>query len=469
MHTSPTERPGSGDAGGLNVHVDALGRRLSALGWDVEILTRRTRTQQSDIRLTGLGGASSAATEGSGPLVRFLNAGGPGPIAKEELPAVTREFGEAIRRLGRFDVVHSHYWLSAAAAIPIAAETGAPHILSLHTVAALKNHHLAPGQPPEPANRIRQEARIARESQAMIASTKIERNALIEYYGVDPARVWLIEPGVDAALFHPVSGPLSDPVSGPLSGPLGRPVSDPLSTPVSHPVGDPASDSESSPGSDAVSGSAGNSASSTGGDPATRPDVLVVGRVQPLKRQDLAVRAIARIHPWARPRLILVGEASGPESGYPSHLRRLVADLGLERDVVFAGAESRPDVAGRIARASIVLVPSASETYGLVALEAAASGVPVIATDVTGLRESVIDGVTGILIPRADDPAAEEGQWATTIAGLLGDARRRQRLRRSALDHARQHTWETTARKTSEVYERALAAASLGRTGGAET
>jgi D-inositol-3-phosphate glycosyltransferase len=423
MHTSPTEKPGSGDAGGLNVQVDALGRWLSALGWDVEILTRRTRSGQADMRLTGPGGGNSATNHNSAPLVRFLDAGAPGPIAKENLPAVTREFGEAIRRLGRFDIMHSHYWLSAVAAIPIATQTGTPHILSLHTVAALKNHHLAPGQPLEPVNRIRQEARIAQESQAVIASTKIERNALIEYYRVDPARVRLIEPGVDATLFHPIGDPAGDPAG--------------------NSAGDPA----------------GNSA----GDPAARPDVLVVGRVQPLKRQDLAIRAIARIQSSMRPRLLLVGEASGPESGYPGHLRRLVAELGLERDVIFAGAESRHNVAERMARASLVLVPSASETYGLVALEAAASGVPVIATDVTGLRESVINGVTGILIPRADDPEAEERQWAATIVGLLGDARMRERIRRSALAHARGRTWEATARKTSEVYEAVTATASHSR------
>lgn len=391
MHTSPTDRPGSGDAGGLNVYVRELGDRLVAAGWEVEILTRRVASDQP-----------RALRSAGGALVRFLDAGPSGPVTKEQLPDRVRAFADRLAALEPFQVYHSHYWLSAAAAGPVAAAEGAPHVLSLHTIAALKNRHRAPGQPAEPMTRVRRESALARGAAAVLASTRAERDALIAEYRVDAHRIDVIEPGVDLGIFHPRH-------------------------------------------SAAVAGSR------------DTPTVLIVGRVQPLKRQDLAIRALARLPPARRPQLVLVGDASGPGGGYPDHLRGLVETLGLGASVVFAGAESRDRVAERMADAALVLIPSASETYGLVALEAAASGVPVIATDAAGLRDSVADGVTGLLVPRAADPAVEEAAWADRMMGLLADHRWRRRLGQAGIARASVRTWEETARRTAEVYGRVIA------------
>lgn len=433
MHTSPMDAPGFGDAGGLNVHVRALGGQLSALGWDVEILTRRTGSQQPE----------SVRTD-DGVLVRYLEAGPTAVVPKEELPRVVNAFATSIDGLAPFDIYHSHYWLSGAAVQASMKAQSAPHVLSLHTVGALKNRHLAPGQPPEPAARLRDESRLARGAAAVIAATDAERDALAELYGVDAARIEVIEPGVDVTLFHPRSrldelDGVREAVIGAVIGAVIDVEHDAVRDGVSERPDDGAPDRVRDDMLHEVAG-----------------DLLVVGRVQPLKRQDLAIRALSRIDPAHRPRLILVGDVSGPSGGYPEHLRALVAARGLETDVVFAGAESRDRVAERMSAAAIVLIPSASETYGLVALEAAASGTPVIATASAGLLDSVDDGITGILVPRSKDPVEEEWAWASGIVRVVSDRSLWERLSRSAIARASDRTWEATAQRTAAIYERAL-------------
>ncbi|HEX3724236.1 MAG TPA: glycosyltransferase [Nitrolancea sp.] len=448
------DAPGFGDAGGLNVHVRALGGQLSALGWDVEILTRRTGSQQPE----------SLRTD-DGVLVRYLEAGPTAMVPKEELPRVVNAFATSIDSVAPFDIYHSHYWLSAAAVQASMKAQSAPHVLSLHTVGALKNRHLAAGQPSEPAGRLRDEGRLARGAAAVIAATDAERDALAELYGVDAARIEVIEPGVDVTLFHPRSR--LDVIDGAREAVIDAVIEaahDAARDGVSDRTreGAPHRGREGAPDRRRTRDGSGDNVN----DDMLREvagDLLVVGRVQPLKRQDLAIRALSRIDPPHRPRLILVGDVSGPSGGYPEHLRALVAARGLETDVVFAGAESRDRVAELMAASAVVLIPSASETYGLVALEAAASGIPVIATASAGLFDSVDDGTTGILVPRSEDPVEEEWAWASRIVRVVSDRPLWERLSRSAIARASDRTWEATARRTAAVYERALQERSLLR------
>jgi D-inositol-3-phosphate glycosyltransferase len=394
LHTSPLDPPGAGDAGGLNVTVSALADQLSGIGWEVEILTRRTDAgQPTEVRMPG------------GALVRFIDAGAPAPMPKEQLTAITREFRESVARLASFDVFHSHYWLSAEAVLPVARAQDAPHVLSLHTVAALKNARRAPNEDPEPAARLVAERTLCGDSDAVIASSRAEREAIVDYYEVDPSRVHVIEPGVDTALFAPL-GHSAD-VGGASSG-----------------------DRDEQP---------------------ARSEVLVVGRIQPLKGQAVAIRALALIPREIRPRLALAGGSSGPHDGYLASLHRLVADNGLHDDVVFLGALSREQVAARMRRARLVLVPSSSETFGLVALEAAASGVPVVASRVAGLEDSVVDGSTGVLVTAGDVTA-----WAKAISSLLVDDEQRSALARGAADFGRGHSWHESALAISALYRRLI-------------
>jgi len=385
LHTSPLETPGRGDAGGMNVVVRALADELARGGHRVEVLTR----------------AASARDIGrvevleSGASVRFLTAGDPAPMAKEDLPGITGDFGRMVCELPRFDVLHSHYWLSGRAALPAARETGAAHVLSLHTVAVVKNARLATGDTPEPQLRLDAERMLSCRSDAVVASTRSERDAIVAAYGARPSAVEVIPPGVDTGVFRPCAERIGD-----------------------------------SPAS-----------------------VLVVGRIQPLKGQDLAIRALGLLPRGIRPRLIIAGEVSGAgNERYRAELDRLIDARGLRGDVEFVGALPRPELARLIARSTLVIVPSHSETYGLATLEAAACGVPVVAAAAPGLVDSVRAGASGVLVPGRD-----ERVWAAAIERLLRDPSRRAVMAQASLALARAHTWRATAARLASLYERVRA------------
>ncbi|AYG03530.1 glycosyltransferase [Gryllotalpicola protaetiae] len=380
LHTSPLDTPGRGDAGGMNVVVRALADELARAGHRVEVLTRAASV--ADV--------GRLDTLDSGACVRYLTAGEPAALDKAALPGVTGEFGRALRELPPFDVLHSHYWLSGRAALPVARDTGAAHVLSLHTVAVVKNARLAAGDAAEPQLRIDAERMLARRSDAVVTSTRSERDAVVAAYGASPRDVEVIPPGVDTELFRPAAGP--------------------------------------------------------------RSGVIVIGRIQPLKGQDLAIRAVSRLAPGIRPHLSIAGEVSGAGSErYRAELERLVEARGLRADVSFVGALPRDELAARIARCALVLVPSRSETYGLVTLEAAACGVPVVAAAAPGLIDAVRAGATGVLVPGRD-----ERTWAAAIERLLRDPAWRAVMAQASVAHARAHSWKSAARRLGNLYRQTI-------------
>lgn len=421
LHTSPLETPGQGDAGGMNVVVRALADELARAGHHVEVLTRAASVAE----------VKRVVTLESGARVRFLEARDPAPLAKEQLPGVTGEFGRMLARLPRFDVLHSHYWLSARAALPVARDTRAAHVLSLHTVAAVKNARLAPGEAPEPALRVDAERMLACRSDAVVASTRSERDAVVAAYGASPQAVHVIAPGVDTEVFWPGAG---------LHSALRAESAGKRSALRAESAGKhSALRAESAGGARVDSPRSGE----------WRPTVAVVGRVQPLKAQDLAIRAVSLLPPGIRPRLLVVGEASGAGGErYRAELERLITARGLEADVGFVGALPRAELAQLIGRCTLVLVPSHSETYGLITLEAAACGVPVVAAAAPGLVDSVRDGVTGVLVAERSERA-----WAAAIEGLLRDPTRRAAMAQASVAHARAHTWRAAAGKLATLYE----------------
>ena len=391
LHTSPLAVPGTGDAGGLNVYTVALAEALAQLGQDVELLTRRTSDELPPVSFTA-----------AGVPVRFLRAGPPHPVRKEELPAIVGRFQSELSELPRYDVLHSHYWLSGLAALPVATMQHAAHIQSLHTVAALKNIERAPGDEAEPEARLNSERLLVTRSAATIASTEAERRAILREYGARDDRVHTIAPGVDTALFHPESG-----------------------------------DGVTPPGRETSSAE-------------TEPFLLTLGRVQPLKGYDLAIRALAAIARERRPRLVIAGSPTPGAERYAEGLRALSDELGVSECVDFVGAQTREQAAALMRRASLLLLPSHSETFGLVALEAAASGTPVVTSRASGMALSVSDGVSGVLVD-GRDPV----QWAATIIRLLGDPVALGRLSLSAADYGARHSWLHTAQKTLALYRKA--------------
>ena len=380
LHTSPGADPGSGDAGGMNVVVRHQAIALGALGHEVEVLTRRSSPDQPDV-----------ADLAPGVVLRALSAGPPEVVAKGRHEEFVPEFAERLRGLGPWDVVHGHHWFSGVAALPVARERGVPYLQSYHSIAADPSTPLSHGERPESPGRLAGEARLARESDLVVAISEAEARTVAERLRGAAEHVVVVPPGVDADVFTP-------------------------------------------------------------GARALPPYVLAAGRLEPLKGPDLALRALAALPGTTRPRLVIAGGASSEHAGYEAELHRLADELGLTAQVDFVGPQTRGGLAELLRRASVVVVPSHSETYGLVALEAAASGTPVVAADAGGLHEAVVDGVTGTVV--AD---REPATWGAALSRYHDDPARAATTARAAREHALDRPWSRSAAELEAVYRRALA------------
>jgi len=390
MHTSPSTPAGTGDAGGMNVALLATALELASRGVEVDLLTRAA-------------GEPAATLLAPGVTQYELMAGPRGALPKSELSHYSDEFGEGIARLierddRRYDVIHSHYWLSGIASLPVALEFGLPFVQSFHTIGAMKNRRLAPGDTPESERRVLSERFLAGQADAIIAGSSAEVTSLIDQVGAPPEKIWVIPPGVDTALFTPGKSVAAAAVRERLGIGPGRPV------------------------------------------------LAVVGRVQPLKGQDLAIRSLAALSS-PRPVLAIVGSPTPGAENFKSGLRELADTLGVTDDVRFVGALERDGIADLLAMSALTLLPSHSETFGLVALESAASGTPVIGSRSTGLVESISDGESGLLLPNRDPEV-----WAAGISGLLANPARLLQLSTTARDHAEKFSWGTAAASLLGVY-----------------
>lgn len=411
VHTSPLEQPGTGDAGGMNVYITELSRALAESGAEVEIFTRRTSS-----------GQPAVVEVGEGILVRHITAGPFEGLDKNDLPGQLCYFSagvlrtEAARTEGWYDVVHSHYWLSGQAGMLAADRWNVPLVHSMHTMALVKNGALAPGDQPEPSGRVIGEEQVVEVADALVANTAAEAEDLVSHYAADPTRVHVVSPGVDLETFSPHAS--------------GRAGAD---------------------GSGGADGAREATAAERAalGLPLDRKIVVFAGRVQLLKAPDVLVRALGVMadHGDELPLLVVLG---GP-SGRPTALRELQAlayQVGVSDDVLFHPAVSRSELARWFRCADLVAVPSRSESFGLVAVEAQACGTPVVAADVGGLRTAVQDGRSGVLV-HDHDPH----RWAAVLRDLLRDEERLARLSRGAVEVAARFSWATTAEQTIKVYE----------------
>jgi D-inositol-3-phosphate glycosyltransferase len=400
VHTSPLDQPGTGDAGGMNVYVVELSRRLAALGVEVDVITR---AKSSDLAPT--------VEMAPGVTVRHVTAGPFEGLAKEDLPAQLCAFTaglmriEAVREPGWYDLVHSHYWLSGQVAWLAAERWDVPLVHTMHTMAKVKNLTLAEDDAPEPMAREIGEAQVVAAADRLVANTDEEAKSLVELYDADPARVVTVPPGVDLDLFRPGSAP---------------------------------------------------AARRRLGLPADAAVLLFVGRIQPLKAPDVLLRAVARlleVKPELADRLVVavVGGLSGSGLTHPDSLTGLTAALGLSDLVRFTDPVPQPSLADWYCAADLTVVPSYSESFGLVAIESQACGTPVVATAVGGLRTAVRDGVSGVLV---ESHAPDD--YARVIGDLLTNDDRRRALGRGAITHAAGFSWSATAADMVEVYAEAL-------------
>ena len=394
VHTSPLDQPGIGDAGGMNIYVVESAQRMAAMGVSVDIFTRRTDASQPDI-----------VEISPGVRVRHFECGH-GTLTKEQLPAhingLSKEFLRIVKS-ENYDVIHSHYWLSGKVAMPAAKELGIPLIHTMHTMARVKNLNLAEGEVPEPMIRVQGETQVVAAADALIANTDAEGASLVSLYDACPDKVHVVTPGVDLYNFTPGNGR--------------------------------------------------NSARDVVELPHDALVVSFVGRIQPHKGPEVLIRATSEMikhSPMLRHKLVVnvIGGASGANTEEVDRLKELSSWLGIDDVVRFEPPVARKDLAQWYRAADLVVVPSYSESFGLVALEAQACGTPVVATAVGGLRTAVADGISGVLVD-GHDPKA----WSSIILRLLQEPQRRVLLSMGAIEHASHFGWDATARGTLDIYD----------------
>ena len=401
MHTSPLEQAGVGDAGGMNVYVVESAKRIAKAGIEVDIFTRANSSDLPDV-----------VEIADGVNVRHITAGPYQGLSKEDLPSQMCAMASELMRVeaafpkGRYDLIHSHYWISGKVAMPAAKELGIPLVHTMHTMARVKNLNLAEGETPEPMIRVQGETQVVAAAQALVANTDAEAASLVSLYDACPDIVHVVAPGVDLYTFTPGQGR--------------------------------------------------SAARAVVGLPHDSLVVTFVGRIQPHKGPEVLIRATSELvkhSPLLRNKLIVnvIGGASGANTEEVDRLKELATWLGIDDVVRFAPPVARGDLAQWYRAADLVIVPSYSESFGLVALEAQACGTPVVATAVGGLRTAVADGISGVLVD-GHDPKA----WSSVITRLLQEPQRRVLLSMGAIEHASHFGWDATARGTLDIYDQVI-------------
>jgi D-inositol-3-phosphate glycosyltransferase len=385
LHTSPLLQPGSGDSGGMNVYVREVASALAQAGVECTTYTRADRP-----------GLPPEVVVEPGHRVVHVPAG-PFDLPKEALPdeldAFTAGVLEHLVQGPGADVVHGNYWLSGVVGHRLKHALDVPLVSTFHTLARVK----AEGGDLEPAWRERAEADVIGCSDAICVSCPEEERQFRRLYGDPAGRIEIVPPAVEHAFFAP---------------------------------GDRAG------------------ARRAVGLPLDRPVLLFVGRIQPLKAPDLAIRALAALvaHPTAV--LAIVGGASGADGAvHAAAAERLAAELGVTDRVRFVPPQPHHILSSWYRAADVVVVPSRSESFGLVALEAAACGIPVVASAVGGLLNIVHDGVTGWLVE-----GREPERYARAISQILGDPGGAAAMGAAASVRARRFTWSFTAARLRRLY-----------------
>ena len=398
MHTSPLEQPGTGDAGGMNVYVHNIATQLARQGTTVDVFTRATRPSQGEI----------VEVE---PGYRVINvvAGPYEGLEKEDLPTQLAAFAGGVVQFTRandehYDLIHSHYWLSGQVGWLLADLAGVPLVHTGHTWAAVKNAYGVGGSESE-ARRIC-EQQLVDNAESLVVNTEDETAELARFYDVNPGKISVVSPGADTELFTPGTNRNTELARRHLGIPLHAKV------------------------------------------------VAFVGRLQDFKGPHVLLRAMGEVVRRGRVdgplRVIICGGASGAGSSVERY-REIADEEGLRRITRFLGPRPPEELVSIYQAADIVAVPSYNESFGLVAVEAQATGTPVVAAKVGGLPLAVVDGETGLLVD-GHEPEA----WADALEQMLVDDPTRIQMGETAVAHAARFSWAASAEQLVEVYATTL-------------
>ena len=394
MHTSPLAMPGVGNAGGMNVYLDRMARTLVTRDVDVTVFTRKTSPDQ--------GGVVEVEP---GYRVVHLPAGPVAPVPVADLVTHVSAFAAGVmdwiaEREASYDVVHSHYWLSGRTGVRVKRALDIPLANSFHTLGKVKDAARGPTEAPSSSERLLTEEEVIAESNCVIASTPYEFDDLLEHYAASPERLCVSPPGVDHHVFSP----------GDRTAARGR-----------LDLGD-------------------------------ERILLYVGRIQPHKGTHVAVEALARLpetDPDGRPIVLhIVGGASGPDGETElARIEETIRSNDLTHRVRFFDAVRHPVLADHYRSADVVIVPSRSESFGLVAAEAQACGIPVVAANTGGLPYVVNAAESGLLVDDNDPDA-----YAAAIKAIIDHDSFAERLGDGAVSFSERFSWDAAATRLLELY-----------------
>ncbi len=403
-HTCPLATLGGKDTGGMNVYVRDLTRTLGGRSIHVDVFTRSQDEHVPHV-LHDLGYGNRVVHVPAGPEI---------PLPKHDLVNYLPEFVEGIRRFAqekhiRYDILHSHYWMSGLAAASLSdLWEGTPILHMFHTLGIMKNRIARSEEEREGKYRIEGEKRILARADRIVVATEAEKAQLQWLYKGDVRKMVIIPPGVDVSRFYPI----------------------------------PRDESREFVGL-----------------PADRCMVLFVGRIEPLKGIDTLIRAMACLKSQSIDRpvylVIIGGEPDVPPdqmTGEMARLQQLCDELCIGQMVVFLGKRAQDTLPYYYSAADVVVMPSSYESFGMVALEAMACGTPVIASQVGGLAFLVRHGETGFLIPEGDHVALCEA-----LTRLLNDSTLRARLGKRAQEYAQHYCWERIANRMIHLYHDLMA------------
>lgn len=392
MHTSPLAPLGGAVSGGMNVYVRELSRKMAERGYAVDVFTRRERPD----------GPAIVETQG-GVRVAHIAAGPAAPIEKEALAAYVEAFAAGVEAFAReqglrYDLIHSHYWLSGLAGGALQRAWNVPHVVMFHTLGEAKNR--ARPTEREPLERIAAERLVARSADRIVVATSHERDLLAQRYGARPEDIAVVPCGVDLDIFHPMDKEAARKQLG-------------------------LADDERI--------------------------ILFVGRIEPLKGIDILISAAAQLHEEADFfHAVIVGGDARAETRV-RELKSLATNLGVEHHVTFVGAVDHERLPLYYSAADVCVVPSFYESFGLVAVEAMACGTPVVASRVGGLVTTVRDGETGYLVPwRCPEPFAER------LDLLLRNDELRASLGGAAREAVQRFRWSNVAEAMDGIYSELL-------------
>lgn len=390
LHSCPLQRPGQGDAGGMNVYLRDLGTAMAESGIEVVAFTRRGDEPTPDV-----------VEVVPGYRVVHVTAGPPVPMPIRDLYGLVGDFADStlawIDQSGEeFDVIHSHYWLSGWAGVLLKEKLNLPLANSFHTLGRVKDLTKRDDEQMSEVIRTITEEEVIARSDCVVASTPFEFDDLVEHYSADPARLCTSPPGIRHDVFYPGDQEAARMWTGLDRGPV----------------------------------------------------ILFAGRIQPLKGVDIAIEALAMMR-TRHARLVVIGGPSGSEGETEmQRLTELACALGVAGRITFIPPLPREQLVAFYQAADVVIMPSRSETFGLVAAEAQSCGTPVVAANVGGLRFIIEDGNSGLLVD-SHNPA----DYATALDRVLTDRDLATRLSAGALEHSQRFSWETTVSRLLELYE----------------